>query len=244
MPRFYCPVPLKVGMSVELPADATRHVQVLRLQPGDSLTLFNGLQDDSGSGGGEFDATISHMGRREVRVDVHTHRSIERESTRVVHLALGIPANERMDWLVEKAAELGVTSIQPLLTHRSIVRLQGERGLRKVEHWQSIAVSACEQCGRNAVPRVHGILPFEHWLNGRTHRNGLVLSLSPSALPLRTYAATADSLYLLSGPEGGLTGEEEALAFACGYRAASLGPRTLRAETAPLAALCAITLGL
>ena len=124
MPRFYCPTPLAGGQSLELPSGAARHARVLRLQPGAGITLFNGE-------GGEFDAVIERMGRSEVRVLVAQHRAIEREAPRAVHLAVGIPANERMDWLVEKAAELGAASIQPLLSERTVLRLSGERADRK-----------------------------------------------------------------------------------------------------------------
>ena len=146
MPRFYCPVPLQTGALLELPAGAARHVQVLRLQPGDGITLFNG-EDNR-----EFEAQVTRMGRSDVQVQVGGARAAAREPTRQVHLAVGMPANERMDWLVEKATELGVASIQPLMTERSVLRLSGERAEKKVAHWQSVAVAACEQCGGNRVP--------------------------------------------------------------------------------------------
>ncbi|MFZ2329436.1 MAG: RsmE family RNA methyltransferase, partial [Rhodoferax sp.] len=117
MPRFYCPAPLATGALLDLPAGAARHVQVLRLQPGDGITLFNGGHDTASAG--EFDATITHMGRSDVQVQVGAHHAVEREASVAVHLAVGMPANERMDWLVEKATELGVASIQPLMTERS-----------------------------------------------------------------------------------------------------------------------------
>ena len=117
MPRFFCPVPLSSGDVIDLPAGAARHVQVLRLQPGTALTLFNGE-------GGEFEAMVDHMGRSDVRVQVGAHHAVEREAPRAVHLVVGMPANERMDWLVEKAAELGAASIQPVLAERSVLRLE------------------------------------------------------------------------------------------------------------------------
>src|SRR4051812_3518622 len=120
MPRLHCPGPLAQGQAYELPAVAARHVQVLRLQPGETVTLFDGT-------GGEWTATIEKMGRTDVLVQVGTHVAVEREAGRQVHLAVGIPANDRMDWLVEKAAELGVASLQPLASERSVLRLQGER---------------------------------------------------------------------------------------------------------------------
>ena len=162
MPRFYCPTPLATGDVLDLPAGAARHAQVLRLQPGDAITLFNGMAD-APHAGGEFEATVLRMGRSDVAVRIGVHSAIEREAARAVHLAVGMPANERMDWLVEKATELGVASIQPLVTGRSVLRLSHERAIKKTAHWQSIAVAACEQCGRNRVPLVHAVMGFAQW---------------------------------------------------------------------------------
>src|SRR6478736_8201349 len=120
MPRFHCPTPLAAGQPLQLPPGPARHVQVLRLQPGAAITLFNGS-------GGEFDAVVERMGRSDVDVQVGAHHAVEREAAREVHLAVGMPANERMDWLVEKATELGVTGIYPLVTQRGVLRLAGER---------------------------------------------------------------------------------------------------------------------
>lgn len=135
MPRFFCPAALATDDLLDLPAGAARHVQVLRLQPGDTITLFNHGPGWGGPyPGGEFDATVTHMGRSDVQVRVATHHPVEREARRAVHLAVGMPANDRMDWLVEKATELGVASIQPLMTERSVLRLSGERADKKVAH--------------------------------------------------------------------------------------------------------------
>ena len=141
MPRFHCPAPLATGAEIDLPPGAARHVQVLRLQPGDGITLFHGGQD-ADSPGGEFDATVLRMGRSDVRVQVGAHHAIEREAPRAVHLLAGITANERMDWLVEKATELGVASITPLVAERSVLKLKGERAEKKLAHWQAVAVAA------------------------------------------------------------------------------------------------------
>lgn len=219
---------------VELPAAGARHVQVLRLQPGDPLTLFDGR-------GGQWAAQIQRMGRSSVHVQVMQHESIEREPAREVHLAVGVPANERMDWLLEKAAELGAASVQPLLTERTVLRLADERARRKQEHWQAIAVAACEQCGGNRVPPVHEPVAFARW-RAPAGPAPLLLSLAADAVPLATAAGDSQALLLLSGPEGGLTAGEEAAARAAGFRPVRLGPRVLRAETAPLAALAALTL--
>lgn len=233
MPRLHCSEPLASGRSLALPAGAARHVQVLRLQPGDTLTLFDGR-------GGEYDAVVEHMGRSDVRVQVGAHHAIEREPSVAVHLALAMPANDRMDWLVEKATELGVASLQPLVAERSVLRLAGERAQKKQAHWQAIAVAACEQCGRNRVPVVHAPQPLAQWLTGQA-QPGLVLSLRGESKPLQA-VARAEELTLLSGPEGGLAPAEEDAAFARRWQAVNLGPRVLRAETAPLAALAVLTL--
>jgi 16S rRNA (uracil1498-N3)-methyltransferase len=233
MPRLHCGEPLASGSSLALPAGAARHVQVLRLQPGDALTLFDGR-------GGEYDAVVEHMGRSEVRVQVGAHHAIEREPAVAVHLALAMPANERMDWLVEKASELGAASIQPLVAERSVLRLAGERAQKKQAHWQAIAVAACEQCGRNRVPAVHAVQPLAAWLAGQA-TPGLVLSLREDSQPIAA-APRRTEVTLLSGPEGGLSPAEEDAAFARGWQAVHLGPRVLRAETAPLAALALLTL--
>lgn len=246
MARFHCAIALSVDTTLALPAGAARHVQVLRLQPGDALTLFDGH-------GGEYAATVERMGRSEVVVNVGAHHAIEREAARAVHLAPGMPANDRMDWLVEKATELGVASIQPLLTAHGVLRLSGERAEKKVAHWQAIAVSACEQCGRNRVPLIHPVRSLSDWLaslpaDDATDRAGgagvarAVLSLAPGTRPAADFAAplAAGAVRVLSGPEGGLSPQEEALALGRGFAPLTLGSRVLRAETAALAALVSL----
>lgn len=236
MARLYCPLPLVSGQVVDLPPTAARHVQVLRMQPGHTLTLFNGE-------GGEFSAEVQHMGRSDVRVVVGKHRDAECEAACQVHLAVGMPANERMDWLVEKATELGVTSIQPVVTERSVLRLSGERAQKKREHWQAVAVAACEQCGRNRVPPVHAVRSLSDWLaQPADGLQRLLLSLRAGAGPVQAIAVASRAVTFLSGPEGGLSPAEEDAAIAAGFTPVTLGPRVLRAETAPLAALVALTL--
>lgn len=234
-PRLHCPAPLASGLTLLLPPSAARHVQVLRMQPGQVLTLFNGE-------GGEFEAQIERMGRSEVAVRIGAHDPVEREPAREVHLAVGMPANERMDWLVEKSTELGAASLQPLAMERSVLKLSGERADKKQQHWQGIVIAACEQCGRNRVPQVRPVLPFAQWLQGGAAA-GTKLLLSPTAQaqPVGAWRA-AQAVTLLSGPEGGLSPAEEEAALASGFAAVSLGPRVLRAETAPLAALAVLTL--
>ena len=244
MPRFYCAEPLATGQSLSLPAGAARHVQVLRLQPGDGITLFNGAP---GQVGGEFDATVLHMGRNDVQVQVGAHHAVEREARMSVHLAVGMPANDRMDWLVEKATELGVTSIQPLMTERSVLRLSGERADKKVNHWQSVAIASCEQCGGNRVPSVHPVMTVTAWLQSiasNISSTRLLLSLRDGTLPLkqRLAGSTPQAVTFLSGPEGGLSVQEELAATQAGFSPVTLGPRVLRAETAALAALTTLVI--
>ena len=237
MPRFYCPAPLVTGLAFSLPPGAARHVQVLRTQPGDGITLFNGE-------GGEFDATVTRMGRSDVEVEVGAHHAVEREAPRAVHLLAGITANERMDWLVEKATELGVASITPLVAERSVLKLKGERADKKRAHWQAVAVAAAEQCGRNRVPEVHAAVTLNEWLKQAAAGQRWVLSLSEGTQALSKMMGAADlpPVTVLSGPEGGLSPAEEATALAAGFTPVTLGPRVLRAETAPLAVLAALTL--
>jgi 16S rRNA (uracil1498-N3)-methyltransferase len=239
MPRFHCPVPLAAGAELELPAAAARHVQVLRLQPGGVITLFNG-------DGGEHSATILRMGRSDVAVRVDSHQARECEPARRVHLAVGMPANDRMDWLVEKATELGVASVQPLHTAHSVLRLSGERATKKQAHWQAVATAACEQCGGNRVPSVLPVAELAAWLKTATTAAvaapvmRCVLSLTDGSQPLATVLAGQSAhtpVWFLSGPEGGLSPSEDAAARAAGFVPVTLGPRVLRAETAALAAL-------
>ena len=230
---------MAAGEALSLPEGTARHVQVLRLQPGDEITLFNGQ-------GGEWDATITRMGRSDVEVTLGANRRDEREAGRAVQLALGMPANERMDWLVEKANELGAASLQPLHTSRSVLRLAGERAEKKQKHWQSVAVAACEQCGGNRVPPVSPVQDLAAWLKALPPADpqapGLrcLLSLAAGSMPLAMALARltpATPVCFLSGPEGGLSPAEEALAAAHGFMPVTLGARVLRSETAALAAL-------
>ena len=242
MPRFHVPPSLSLAAGAEraLPPGAARHVQVLRLQPGSAITVFDGQ-------GGEWDAEVTRMGRSEVVVRVGAHHAVEREAPRALHLAVGLMAAERFDWLVEKATELGAASLTPLAMARSSLRLAGERAAKKRAHWQAVAHAACEQSGRNRLLEVREQLSFQEYLRQPPDAGGArwVLSLARAALPLgaRTAAlATADAVTLLSGPEGGLAPEEDAAARAAGWQPVALGPRVLRAETAPLAALARLAL--
>ncbi|WP_028602829.1 16S rRNA (uracil(1498)-N(3))-methyltransferase [Ottowia thiooxydans] len=237
MPRFHVPTDLTSGAELLLPPGAARHVQVLRLQPGDPITLFDGR-------GGEWDAQVLRMGRSDVQVAVGAHHAIEREAVRSVHLISGLMASDRMDWLVEKATELGAASFTPVLAERSTLRLNGERAEKKRAHWQAVAIAACEQSGRNRVPIVQPQLAFEAQMqSAHPHPGGqrLLLSLAQDATPLRQALLPGnEAVTFLSGPEGGLSPKEETAARAAGFIPVSLGTRVLRAETAPLAALAVI----
>lgn len=236
-PRFFVPPPLCAGDVRALPSGPVRHVQVLRLQPGDDITLFDG-------GGGEWRACIDRIGRSEVSVRVIEHEDTNRELAFEVTLAMGMPANDRMDSLVEKATELGVAGIQPLVCERSVLRLAGERADKKVAHWQAVAAAASEQCGRTRVPTVHPVRALPQWLAGLTSdaaSRRLVLSLRENR-PWSVIAARHQRLLFLSGPEGGLSEAEEQAALQAGFEPSSLGPRVLRADTAPLAVLAALAL--
>lgn len=240
MPRIHHPEALQPGQALELTPEGARHVQVLRLQPGDALTLFGDPQ-----AGGEYEATVLRMGRSSVAVQVGAHHPVEREFGRAVHLAVGMPANERMDWLVEKATELGVASIQPLMTERTVLRLKGERADKKQAHWQAVAVSACEQCGGNRVPLIHPVRTLDDWCHAPvwpadTWRG--VLSLAPGSKPWREALPAQGAAGFVLGPEGGFSPAEKQSLLAQGFAPVSFGPRVLRSETAALAALAALLL--
>ncbi|MES2228028.1 MAG: 16S rRNA (uracil(1498)-N(3))-methyltransferase [Pseudomonadota bacterium] len=235
-PRLFSDRPLTAGATFALPAGPARHVQVLRLQPGAALTLFDGT-------GGEFAATVVQMGRSEVTVQLGARSEADRELPFRVTLALGMPANERMDTLVEKATELGASAIQPLLCERSVLRLAGERAQKKVAHWQAVAVAACEQSGRTRVPVVGPVCTLPQWLRERPAQAMSRWMLGfHAARPVGAMTMAPAGAVCLSGPEGGLSPDEEAAARAAGFAAVSLGPRVLRADTAPLALLAHLAL--
>ena len=234
--RLHVDTPLQADSELSLPPGAARHAQVRRVQPGDALWLFDG-------GGCDWPATVLAVGRSEVRVQVGRPLPVARELACHVTLAVGMPANERMDALVEKATELGVATVQPLHTSRSVLRLSGERAERKRAHWQAIAVAASEQSGRARVPQVAPVQDLMAWLPNCTASTRLLLSLSTGAQALaRSGFAASTTLATLSGPEGGFSAEEEAAARQAGFVPVDLGPRVLRADTAPLAVLAWLAL--
>jgi len=227
------------GSELSLPPGAARHVQVLRLQPGDSVTLFDGCGQD-------WPAEVLAMGRSEVRVRLGEPQAVARELPIAVTLAIVMPANDRMDGVVEKATELGASAVQPLMSERSVLRLSGERADKKRQHWRGVAIAAAEQCGRARVTEIAPVQTLAQWLAALAvdtpgQRRWL---LSPTAAEpfARRAAAPGDSTLVLSGPEGGLSSAEEDAARAKGFVALSLGPRILRADTAPLAVLGALAL--
>jgi 16S rRNA (uracil1498-N3)-methyltransferase len=234
---------LAPGLLLDLPEQAARHAQVRRIQPGDTLRVFDGQ-------GLDWTVRVLDVGRKQVRVELGAPQAVALELQPAVTLALVVPANERMDSLVEKATELGVATIQPLMAERSVLRLQGERAERRQAHWQAVAVAACEQCGRARVPAVAPVQPLQAWLQalknaqrpGPPHARWL-LSLRPGAQPLPARATGAlQTVTTLSGPEGGLSADEEQAAMAAGFEPVNLGPRVLRADTAPLAVLSWLSL--
>ena len=232
-PRLYCDLPLSPGAEIALPEAAAHHaVTVLRLQLGDALNLFNGE-------GGEYLAILVAVSKRETRVRLTEFDAAERESPLAITLALGIAAGERMDYSLQKATELGVTAIVPLATERSVVKLSAERADRRRQHWQHVVIAACEQCGRNRVPTVAALQTLASYLATAEHGTRRLL-LSPDAPTPLKQVPRSGAVVLLVGAEGGLAPSEIQAATASGFEAVSLGPRILRTETAPLAALAVL----
>lgn len=245
-PRFYYPHHLDAEQKVSLPEHAAHHaIRVLRLRPGNGITLFNGT-------GAEFPAIITETGQTGVTAQVSQCIRTNRESPLSVLLVQAVCANEKMDWIIQKAVETGVAGIQPVATARSVISLTPERAGKRLQHWQQIVISACEQSGRNSIPEIMPLLPLSGWLEKqwagkRDAQNGkpepLCLILSPAAeKTLHDFPPPAADtpLVLLVGPEGGFTAEEEAAASVAGFFPLKLGKRILRTETAALAAIAAM----
>jgi 16S rRNA (uracil1498-N3)-methyltransferase len=231
--RIHVELELRSGTEVLLPAAASTHLlRVLRLRPGAALVLFNGR-------GGEYAAELASNDRAGARAQVGEHSGVERESPLQITLLQGVARGERMDFIVQKATELGVQRIVPLSCEFSVVRLDEAALRRRVEHWRGVAIAACEQCGRNRVPEVESVMPLEAAC--ASGGDELKLVLVPQApATLKTLSEGPRGVVLLVGPEGGLSGREQLLAQRHGFQACRLGPRTLRTETAPLAALAAL----
>lgn len=244
-PRFYCPptlfpstisnAPGQSGDSVELPATAAHHAsRVLRLRLNDDVHLFDGI-------GNELHGRICAITGKSVRLDhLHSH-AINRESPLHIVLAQALCSSEKMDWIVQKATELGVSAIQPLQTERSITRLSGERAEKRVEHWRGVTIAACEQCGRNTLPIVYPPQDFAHWLVTMRQSTATKLTLAPTSRnPLRQQAKLTHPIVLLVGPEGGLSATEMQMSEQADFTPISLGARILRTETAAIAGITAL----
>ena len=237
--RIYVDLDISAGQLL-LPAAPSAHLlRVLRLRPGSELTLFNGR-------GGEYAATLVDTGKAGARVTVGAHDPVERESPLRLTLLQGVARGERMDFIVQKATELGVQRIVPLSCEFSVVRLDAARLQRRASHWRAVAIAACEQCGRNRLPQVESVGDLtaacaDGHDAGDAGDAGLRLMLLPQApASLASLATGRRSVVLLVGPEGGLSGREQLTAQRSGFQACRLGPRILRTETAPLAALAAL----
>jgi 16S rRNA (uracil1498-N3)-methyltransferase len=232
-PRLYTRDPLTPGSRVQLQGQAGHYLsRVLRREPGDPVTLFNG-------DGNEYTAAIegSQRGTVTLRILRCTHSS--KESPLQLHLGLVMSKGDRMDWAVQKATELGVSVLTPLDSKFCDVKLGGQRLEKKRQHWQQVAISACEQCGRNTVPDIHPVTELGHWL--QTPADSLRLMFDRSGLKLQHWAtAKTQSLMLLVGPEGGFSDCEIEQAKTAGFNVAALGPRVMRTETVPVVALALV----
>ncbi|MEW6689790.1 MAG: 16S rRNA (uracil(1498)-N(3))-methyltransferase [Pseudomonadota bacterium] len=235
MPRLYVEAKLQQGAGLALPPEAAHHAaRVLRLREGDAVLLFDGR-------GGEYGARLRMPGRGQVIAEIDARRETERESPLAVTLAQGVSSGEKMDFTIQKAVELGVAAVQPLLAEKSVVRLSGERAAKRLAHWRRVAIAACEQCGRNRLPEIRE--PKSPGVYCRTaDALSMRILLSPEGdRSLRDrMPGPGQKVILAVGPEAGFSSEEEALLVAAGFAKVRLGPRVLRTETAALAALAAL----
>jgi len=227
--RIYTSQPLRSGAQFQLEPEASRHLaRALRVSPGDTLVVFDGR-------GGEYEATVAALDRAVVTVSTGAQQPGLCDAALPIHLGIAISRGERMDWVVQKATELGVTAISPLLSARTGVKLNAERADNKRRHWRQIAISACEQSGRCLLPEIHQLRELDDWLADTSA--DLALVLHPGGVGDPPSPSRPDSIALLIGPEGGFSDAEIGRAQGAGFRCLQLGPRTLRTETAPLAAL-------
>ncbi len=234
MPRFYCHLPLEIGQRIALPEAVAHHVQVLRLREGEVITLFNGQ-------GGEYSAVLTSVERRRAEAEPKTFSPREAEPGHAIALAQALPEGTKMDWIVEKAVELGATAIQPLVAQRSVVRVDAERAAKKAAHWQAVIVSAAEQSGRNRLPVLAPVMPYIAWISQQDMHKRLLLSpRATSSLSDWARHHPPQAVTLVIGPEGGLTDDEEQAAIRHGAICVAMGPRVLRTETAGLAAIAAL----
>jgi len=233
--RLFVESPLTAAAEIEITGEPARYVsRVLRLQSGDEVTLFDGS-------GAEFPAAVTRFRKDAVSLSVGERRDRNVESPLRIHLLQGISRGERMDFVMQKATELGVARITPLLTEYSVVRLDVERAEKRRQHWSGIARSACEQCGRNRVPQIGTPATLRQWLGDHRGQGGTRLILKPGATATcRSAVPSGEDLIVLVGPEGGFSDAEYELADAEGFQAIGLGPRVLRTETAAVAVLAAM----
>lgn len=230
IPRIFTDSPLAVGSQCQLDDNAANHVgRVLRMQAGQALQLFNG-------DGQDYRATITEAGKKHVQVEVHEASENETESPLRVVLAQTLSKGDRMDYAVQKAVEMGVSEIVPLTTERCDVKLKGDREDKRLRHWQQVAISAAEQCGRARVPEIQPVMTVQQWLE-HAQACDLRLVLHHRTEQSLNTLEKPSSIALMIGPEGGLTAEEIALAESRGFLPVALGPRVLRTETAPVAAI-------
>ena len=230
VPRVYTDQALASDQRLVLQDQSAHYLtRVLRMQPGRSLVIFNG-------NGGEYPASIVAVDKKSVTLQLGEQVTVERESPLQIHLAIGISRGERMDLVLQKATELGVTTITPLFTEQGEVHLTGERLQKKLRHWQQIVISACEQCQRNTLPLLHTPQKLADWIATVQEPCRLVLHHRGEA-GLSTGQPSPSGAVLLIGPEGGLSADEIALALQQGFKPLTLGPRVMRTETAPLAAI-------
>ena len=233
-PRVFLPDEPPVHGVCDLPPEQSHHLaHVLRAVVGDAVTVFDGE-------GQEYNAEITRIGKRAVTVRLGEGSVVDRESPLKVVLAQGISSGERMDYTIQKAVELGIGGIQPLITERSIVRLDASRAAKRVAHWQGVVVAACEQCGRNVVPPVEDVVTLTAWLGGLPALSRRFLLTPEGTTRLGELPRPAETVILLAGPEGGLSRRERENAGLAGFEPLRLGPRILRTETAALAALASM----
>lgn len=234
MTRIYVDQPLQTGATLELPDNAARHVaQVLRMRPGQALTLFNGH-------GGEYAAELREAAKRKVLVEMGAFDPVERESRLQVHLAQCVSKGDRMDWAIQKAVELGVSRIIPVLSERSVVKLNDERWQKKLDHWRGVIIGACEQSGRTRLPELLPTCALSDYLSDESADHRWVLA--PDAQASLPSTGVPTSIAVLIGPEGGLSERDLREAETAGFQRLHLGPRVLRTETAAAAILTALQL--
>ena len=228
MPRFFCSEPVQQNAQFELDARVAQHVRVLRLREGEAITLFDGS-------GGETEGTLTRIDKRSVVVTASEHLNIERESERQITICAALIANDRMDWMIQKACELGVSSIRPMFTERS-QRIPGDAG-KRVEHWRGVLIGACEQCGRNQIPEICAPVTLAQALSSLADQSTVLLDAEGDAA---ASSIVADSVSILVGPEGGFAPDElELLRKRCDHKL-RIGRTVLRAETAAIAALASL----